>query len=75
MNRRAELEQLRAMSLPELREELRAIHNRAFTDRVRIATRNLDTAEPLRQARKRVARIMTLIAEMERAEAAAGRNA
>jgi ribosomal protein L29 len=65
MKSKQELQELRERGIPELEAELKETRNRLFQDRVRFATRNLDTSAPLRAGRKRVARILTLIRETE----------
>ena len=65
MKAKQELHELRERSLPELRTELKEARNRLFQDRVRFVTRSLDNSNPLRAGRRRVARILTLMREME----------
>jgi len=71
MKRKAELDELRDKSLPELHTALRETREGLFQNRVRFATRNLDSIAPLRAGRKRVARILTLIHEREQVASAA----
>ncbi|MBI3912289.1 MAG: 50S ribosomal protein L29 [Armatimonadetes bacterium] len=79
MSRRQQLSELREYTLPRLRDELREVQRELFQNRIRYATRNLDNPQPLRAARKRIARLLTLIRqrelEAERAAEAAKQNA
>lgn len=65
MRAKQELQELRERGIPELQNELKEARNRLFQDRVRFATRNLDNSNPLREGKKRVARVLTLIREAE----------
>jgi len=65
MSRRDERAELAQMSLPELRQALTDIRTDQFQNRVRMATHTLETIEPLRKGRKRIARILTYIRQRE----------
>lgn len=65
MSRREEREQLNGLSLVELRQELNRTRQELFQNRVRYATRNLDNPEPIRKGKKRIARILTYIRQIE----------
>jgi len=69
MSRTKDVAELREFSVDRLHDELKTTRAELFQNRVRYATRNLDHPEPIRKARKRVARLLTLIGEKERAEA------
>jgi len=75
MKQREEINELRDRTLEELRLELRNTRRELFQNRVRFATRNLDSIAPIRAGRKRVARILTLMREKELAAAAAAKTA
>ena len=62
-----DLTELREFSVERLEEELKNTRSELFQNRVRYATRNLDHPEPLRKGKKKIARIMTLIKEKQRA--------
>jgi ribosomal protein L29 len=65
VSRREEREQLNGLSLVELRQELNRTRQELFQNRVRYATRNLDNPEPIRKGKKRIARILTYIRQIE----------
>jgi ribosomal protein L29 len=56
------------MTADRLEQELKATRSELFQNRVRYATRNLDHPEPLRRGKKRIARILTLLAQKQGAE-------
>jgi large subunit ribosomal protein L29 len=65
MKRKQELQELRERSLPELEQELKETRQRMFQNRIRFTTRVLDNPGPLRQDKRRVARILTLLRDAE----------
>ena len=65
--------ELKEMDLPALVEELRATKQESLNLRFRNATGQLDTHSELRQVRRRIARINTLIRQREIAAAEAGK--
>lgn len=65
MKKRDELEELRGMSDPELTTALHDTRQSLFQNRVRFATRNLDSITPLHEAKRRVVRILTIVRERE----------
>lgn len=67
MSRTKELSELREMGVERLEEELKQARRELFQNRVRYATRNLDHPEPLRRGKKRIARLLTLIGEKQKA--------
>lgn len=67
MNR--QVEELRALSMVDLRAELEATHKELFTTRFRLATRQLANSWEMVKARKRIARIKTILRERELAGA------
>lgn len=60
-----EIDDLRAMTDDELRDELDATHRELMNLRFRTATMQLANVNEIRKARKRIARINTLIRERE----------
>jgi len=60
------MQELRERSLPELEQDLKEARQRLLENRVRYATRALDNPGPLRTGKKRIARILTLLAEAEK---------
>jgi ribosomal protein L29 len=66
MKRKQEMQELRERSLPELEQDLKEARQRLLENRVRYATRALDNPGPLRTGKKRIARILTLLAEAEK---------
>ncbi len=69
MPRKQQVDELRALSVDELYRALREARTDRFQNRFRYATRTLDNPAPLRQGKKRIARILTLIGEKEREQA------
>ena len=63
MNR--EVEELRALPDPELRQRLEDTHKELFLLRFRAATRQLANTAEIGKVRKRIARINTLLHELE----------
>ena len=62
-----EIDDLRAMTDVELRDELNATHRELMNLRFRTATMQLSNVNEIRKARKRIARIKTLLREREMA--------
>ncbi len=62
-----EIDDLRAMTDDELRDELNATHRELMNLRFRTATMQLSNVNEIRKARKRIARIKTLLREREMA--------
>ena len=60
-----EIDDLRAMTDDELRGELEATHRELMNLRFRTATMQLANVNEIRKARKRIARIKTLLRERE----------
>jgi len=60
-----EIDDLRAMADDELRDELNATHQELMNLRFRTATMQLANVNEIRKARKRIARIKTLLRERE----------
>ncbi|MCH7744629.1 MAG: 50S ribosomal protein L29 [Chloroflexi bacterium] len=60
-----EIDDLRTMTDDELRDELDATHRELMNLRFRTATMQLSNVNEIRKARKRIARINTLIRERE----------
>lgn len=58
-------EELRALSDGDLGHQLEEAHKELFTLRFRLATRQMANTSELRKARRKVARIITLIRERE----------
>ena len=61
MNQKAS--ELRALSESDLREELEATHRELFNVRFRLATRQIANSTELSKARRKIARIETLLRE------------
>jgi large subunit ribosomal protein L29 len=66
-----EIDDIRAMGDENLREELDATHRELMNLRFRAATMQLSNVTELRKARKRIARINTVIREREIARTSA----
>ena len=64
-----EIDDIRAMTDEELQEDLGATHRALMNLRFRIATLQLANVNEIRKARKRIARIHTIIRERELARA------
>jgi large subunit ribosomal protein L29 len=64
-----EIDDIRAMTDEELQEDLDATHRALMNLRFRIATLQLANVNEIRKARKRIARIHTVIRERELARA------
>ena len=62
-----EIDDLRAMTDDELGDELNATHRELMNLRFRTATMQLSNVNEIRKARKRIARIKTLLREREMA--------
>jgi large subunit ribosomal protein L29 len=60
-----EIDDIRAMTDEELQEDLDATHRALMNLRFRIATLQLANVNEIRKARKRIARIHTVIRERE----------
>ena len=60
-----EIDDLRAMTDNELQDELDATHRELMNLRFRTATMQLANVNEIRKARKRIARIKTLVRERE----------
>jgi len=58
--------ELRELSVERLEEELKTTRTELFQNRVRYATRNLDHPEPIRRAKKKIARLLTLLTQKQR---------
>ena len=65
-----ELDELKAMSAPDLRVKAREAREEVFKLRLRLRTNQLDNHASYRRARRELARIMTLIGQKTAAEAA-----
>ena len=61
-----ELDELRQMSVPDLRVKARETHEEIFRLRLKLRTNQLDNPANYRKARKELARILTLIAAQMR---------
>jgi large subunit ribosomal protein L29 len=68
------IDELRAMTMDELRAKLGELSEEQFNLRFRLATEPLDDPLRIRKVRREIARVKTLIREKE-ASAAAGRAA
>ena len=66
-----ELDELRAMTAPDLRVKEREAREEVFKLRLRLRTNQLDNHASYRRARRELARIMTLLGQKEAATAAA----
>ena len=69
-----ELDELRQMSVEELGVKEREVREELFRLRLKLRTNQLDNATTYRQARKELARILTLMTQKQR-EAAKGGDA
>ena len=65
-----ELDELKAMSAPDLRVKEREAREEVFKLRLRLRTNQLDNNASYRRARRELARIMTLIGQKTAGEAA-----
>jgi large subunit ribosomal protein L29 len=65
-----EIDDIRAMTDPELSEELDSTHRELMNLRFRVATMQLANTSEIRSARKRIARINTVLRERELARSA-----
>ena len=65
MKRTEELGHLRGLNSADLWEELSGARRELFNLRMRLATHQLDQHHEVRRARKRIARIQTLIRERQ----------
>ena len=61
----AEIDDIRALNDEDLAEELESIQKGMMNLRFRVATMQLTNVNEIRMARKRIARIMTVIRERE----------
>ena len=66
-----EIDDIRAMTDDELRDELSSTRNELMNLRFRVATMQLANTNEIRKARRRVARINTIIRQRELARGAA----
>ena len=66
-----EIDDIRAMTDDELQDELSSTRNELMNLRFRVATMQLANTNEIRKARKRVARINTIIRQRELARGAA----
>jgi large subunit ribosomal protein L29 len=66
-----EIDDIRAMTDDELRDELSSTRNELMNLRFRVATMQLANTNEIRKARRRVARINTIIRQRELAQGAA----
>lgn len=64
-----EIDDIRGMTDEELREELEATHRELMNLRFRAATMQLANVNAIKHARKRIARINTVLRERELARA------
>lgn len=64
-----EIDDIRALTDEELQEDLDATHRALMNLRFRIATLQLANVNEIRKARKRIARIHTVVRERELARA------
>jgi ribosomal protein L29 len=69
MSRAEDREYLRARNAIELQQDLKDARQELFQNRVRYATRALDNPEPIRNGKKKIARILTYIRQRELTEA------
>lgn len=65
-----EIDDIRAMTDPELSDELDSAHRELMNLRFRVATMQLANTSEIRSARKRIARINTVLRERELARSA-----
>ena len=65
-----EIDDIRAMTDPELSDELDSTHRELMNLRFRVATMQLANTSEIRSARKRIARINTVLRERELARSA-----
>ena len=63
MNQKAE--ELRTLNEADLKRQLEEAHHELFNLRFRLATRQMANTSELKKARRKVARIMTLVRERE----------
>lgn len=73
MKRHEELEKLRAMSDDDLREEAQRIKESLFRLNFKLALGEMDAVKRLRQEKRTLARLQTLITERQSEQAAAGK--
>jgi large subunit ribosomal protein L29 len=73
MKRHEELEKLREMSDDDLREEAQRIKESLFRLNFKLALGEMDAVKRLRQEKRTLARLQTLITEREIEQAAAGK--
>jgi large subunit ribosomal protein L29 len=66
-----EIDDIRAMTDDELQDELSSTRNELMNLRFRVATMQLANTNEIRKARRRVARINTIIRQRELAQGAA----
>jgi large subunit ribosomal protein L29 len=59
------VEEMRVLSLEELRKQLEEAHQELFNLRFRLATMQLRNHREVRQVKKKIARLNTLIRERE----------
>lgn len=62
------VQEMRAFSSEELAKQLDELHRELFNLRFRLATRQLTNYNEIRNVRKRIARLKTIIRERELAE-------
>jgi len=65
-----EIDDIRAMTDPELSDELDSTHRELMNLRFRVATMQLANTSEIKSARKRIARINTVLRERELARSA-----
>ncbi|HEV7905571.1 MAG TPA: 50S ribosomal protein L29 [Pyrinomonadaceae bacterium] len=73
MKRHEELEKLRGMSDDDLREEAQRIKESLFRLNFKLALGEMDAVKRLRQEKRTLARLQTLITERQSEQAAAGK--
>jgi large subunit ribosomal protein L29 len=73
MKRHEELEKLRGMSDDDLREEAARIKESLFRLNFKLALGEMDAVKRLRQEKRTLARLQTLITERQLEQAAAGK--
>jgi large subunit ribosomal protein L29 len=73
MKRHEELEKLRGMSDDDLREEAQRIKESLFRLNFKLALGEMDAVKRLRQEKRTLARLQTLITERQLEQAAAGK--
>ncbi|HEX8422854.1 MAG TPA: 50S ribosomal protein L29 [Pyrinomonadaceae bacterium] len=73
MKRHEELEKLRGMSDEDLREEAARIKESLFRLNFKLALGEMDAVKRLRQEKRTLARLQTLITERQSGQAAAGK--